>query len=112
MMNYFAIPGLININQIAKSTDPNRILETVCKYYRLDKDMVKSRTRKRQFVKARQIAHYLIAKKNPELTDAEIAWATGSFDRCTVIHSKKTIESYIEVGDKYGKDALRINYML
>lgn len=111
-MNYFAIPGLININQIAKSTDPNRIFEAVCKYYNLDIDKTKSKSRKRPYVKARQIAQYLIAKKNPELTDSEIASLTGSLDRCTVIHSKKTIGSYIEVGDSFGKDALRISYML
>jgi len=112
MMNYFAIPGLININQIAKSTDPERIFIASCKYFNLEPEKVKSRTRKMKYVKCRQTAQYLIAKKNPELTDAEIGTLTGGFHRCSVIHSKKLIESLIQIGDSYGKDALRINYML
>ena len=74
-----------------------RVLETVCSMLGLDIEQVKSASRKREFVRARQI--YCLLAYNPELnTLKEVAeQISKKYDHATVLHSIKKIENECEV---------------
>lgn len=57
------------------------------------------KTRKREVVLARQLAHYK-CRKFTRKSLAGIAWHFGHKDHATTLHSIKTINNYLEV-DKY-----------
>ncbi|QEK37813.1 chromosomal replication initiator protein DnaA [Candidatus Cytomitobacter indipagum] len=81
--------------QHKKPITPELIIDSICKYYNIEKDELCSKSRKRNILKPRQIAMYLCR----ELTDSslpEIGRFLGGKDHTTAMHSIKKIEQSID----------------
>lgn len=68
----------------------DRIQEITAEEFRIPSDLLRSKTRKREVVEARQIAIYLCTELTP-LTLKAIGLHFGGRDHATVIHSRETI---------------------
>ena len=73
-----------------------KILESVCKYFNLDKSLIHTVSRKHEIVQARQIAMYL-AKKLTAYSYSHIGKIIGDKDHATVVHACKTVKDQIEI---------------
>ena len=76
------------------------ILDSVCKYFNLDKSLVHTPSRKHEIVQARQITMYL-AKKLTAYSYAHIGKIVGGKDHATVVHACKTVKDQIEISKTY-----------
>ncbi len=79
------------------------IQKLVCDYFNIGIDAVKSKTRKREIVQARQIAMYF----SKDLTKASlknIGSHFGNRDHSTVIHACQTVNDLIETDKKFKYD--------
>ena len=72
------------------------IVEKVCKHYGVNQQNVFSKSRKRDYVNARQIAMYL-AQKHTKMPASRIGQLIGGRDHSTVIHSCNTIEKRLKI---------------
>ena len=72
------------------------ILEKVCQHYGVTQQNVFSKSRKREFVQARQVCMYL-AQKYTKMPSARIGKLIGGRDHSTVIHSCTAIEQRLKV---------------
>ena len=72
------------------------ILETVCQRYNVSQQNVFSKSRKRDFVLARQVSMYL-AQKYTKMPTARIGQLIGGRDHSTVIHSCSAIEQRLKI---------------
>lgn len=80
------------------------ILETVCNHFSVTPAAVNGRSRKREYVEARQISMYL-AQKYTKMPASRIGKLLGGRDHSTVIHSCSKVEKRISV-DKLFQDEL------
>ncbi len=71
------------------------ILEKVCQHYGVTQQNVFSKSRKREFVQARQVSMYL-AQKHTKMPSARIGKLIGGRDHSTVIHSCTAIEQRLK----------------
>lgn len=71
------------------------LFETIEDYFCLDADFVSAKTRKREFVYARQIAMYLL-DKHTEYSLTRIGKMFNNKDHATVYHAKKMITGFIQ----------------
>lgn len=78
------------------------IQETVSDYFDLDVATLKSKTRKRHIVQARQISMYF-AKKFTKASLASIGSHTGKRDHSTVIHACKTVDNLSSTDAEFKK---------
>ncbi len=74
------------------------ILDKVCDHYHVTPEQVNSKSRKRDFVMARQVSMYL-AQKYTKMTASRIGKLVGNRDHSTVIHSCAQVEKRL-VTDK------------
>ena len=72
------------------------IVETVCKHYNVTPASVNGKSRKREFVVARQVSMYL-AQKYTKMPAKRIGVLVGNRDHSTVIHSCTTVEQRLKV---------------
>ena len=72
------------------------ILERVCNHYNVTTQQVLSRSRKRDYVAARQVSMYF-AQKYTKMPASRIGQLIGGRDHSTVIHSCSTIEQRLKV---------------
>ena len=72
------------------------IVEKVCKHYGVNQQSVFSKSRKRDYVQARQISMYL-AQKHTKMPASRIGQLIGGRDHSTVIHSCNTIEKRLKI---------------
>ena len=77
-----------------------KILDSVCKYFNLDKSLVHTASRKQEIVQARQITMYL-AKKLTAYSYSHIGKIVGGKDHATVVHACKTVKDQIEINKTY-----------
>jgi len=70
------------------------IVEKVCRHFNVDAAAVSGRSRKREYVEARQLTMYL-AQKYTKMPAARIGKLVGGRDHSTVIHSCAQVESRI-----------------
>jgi len=78
------------------------IQETVCEYFNIEPELLRSKTRKREIVQSRQIAMYF-AKTLTKSSLATIGAKIGGKDHATVLHACKTVNNLLET-DKRFKD--------
>lgn len=78
------------------------IQETVSDYFDLDVETLRSKTRKRHIVQARQISMYF-AKKFTKASLASIGSHTGKRDHSTVIHACKTVDNLSSTNKEFKK---------
>ena len=72
------------------------ILERVCRHFNVTTQQVMSRSRKRDFVAARQMSMYF-AQKYTKMPASRIGQLIGGRDHSTVIHSCSAIEQRMKV---------------
>jgi len=89
------------------------ITETVCKFFNIPKEVIFLKTKKREYVQARQIA----AKLSYELIVPKlILRVVGDYfkqDHATVLHACKSIQNQIDTDKEFAKryDAIRENLL-
>ena len=76
------------------------IQRIVCDYLNIPEDLVRAKTRKREVVRARQIAMYF-SKKLTQHSLKTIGLHFGGRDHSTVIHANNTVEDQIETDDQF-----------
>lgn len=76
------------------------IQKLVCEYFEVPVEMVKSKTRKREIVQARQISMYL-AKGHTKTSLKSIGAFFGGRDHSTVIYACQTVEDLIDTDKKF-----------
>ena len=72
------------------------ILEKVCQHYSVSQQQVFSKSRKRDYVLARQVSMYL-AQKYTKMPAARIGQLIGGRDHSTVLHGCSTIEKRLKI---------------
>ena len=72
------------------------IVETVCHHYNVTVTAVNSKSRKREFVVARQVTMFLAAK-HTKMPASRIGKLVGNRDHSTVIHSSTKIEQRLKL---------------
>ena len=68
------------------------IIKTVCEYFNITRDMMLSKSRKRQIVQARQIAMYECRSLIPSCSLSTIGTELGGKDQATVLHACSTVQ--------------------
>jgi len=76
------------------------IQKVVCDYFDLPLEILKSKTRKREIVQARQISMYF-AKNLTKSSLANIGANCGGKDHATVLHAFKTVNNLIETDKRF-----------
>ena len=76
------------------------IQKVVCDYFNLPMELLKSKTRKREVVQARQIAMFF-SKKHTKLSLASIGAQTGGKDHATVLHACKTVNNLMDTDKRF-----------
>ena len=76
------------------------IQKIVCDYFNMHIEQLKSKTRKREIVQARQIAMFL-SKNYTKLSLASIGLQIGGKDHATVLHACKTVNNLIDTDKKF-----------
>ena len=87
------------------------IVEKVCNHYNVTQQSVMSRSRKREYVVARQVAMYL-AQKHTKMPASRIGLLIGKRDHSTVIHSCNTVESRMKVDKAFADEVTSIETSL
>ena len=83
------------------------IVETVCSHYNVTVTQVNSKSRKREFVVARQVTMYL-AQKLTKMPASRIGKLVGNRDHSTVIHSCSKVEERLKVDADFGDELVSI----
>ncbi|AWX69621.1 chromosomal replication initiator protein DnaA [[Mycoplasma] anseris] len=84
-----------NVSQVKDNITPERIIEVVAKYYKIDKKKITANTRKEDIVIARRISMWLI-KNNFDYSLQNIGKMFGNQSHSTVIVSLNWIDSNIQ----------------
>ena len=87
------------------------IQKVVCDYFDIPIDIMKSKTRKREVVQARQIAMYF-AKKFTKASLASIGTQIGRRDHATVLHACKTVDNLSFTDKQFRKYVEDLNQRL
>jgi chromosomal replication initiator protein len=72
------------------------ILEKVCQHYNVSQQQVFGKSRKRDYVQARQVSMYL-AQKYTKMPTSRIGQLIGGRDHSTVLHSCSTVERRLQI---------------
>lgn len=87
------------------------IIDQVCRYYEVSREEVSSKSRKREFALARQMAMYL-AKQHTSLSLKAIGAKFSNRDHSTVLHSCGAIADYLRLDKKIASDYEAISQSL
>ena len=79
------------------------ILEKVCGHFRVEQRHVFSKSRKREYVQARQVSMYM-AQKYTKMPAGRIGQLIGNRDHSTVIHSCNTIEKRLKIDKAFSAE--------
>ena len=92
------------INKFVKNTTReisiDYIQKVVCDYFDMQVDVLKSKTRKREIVQARQLAMYF-AKQLTKSSLASIGAQCGNKDHATVLHAVRTVNNLAETDKRF-----------
>ena len=88
------------VKNIQRELSIDYIQKVVCDYFNMPVDMMKSKTRKREIVQARQIAMYF-AKSMTKSSLATIGAMIGGKDHATVLHACKTVNNLLETDKRF-----------
>ena len=78
----------------------DEIIETVCNHFNVSPSAVGGKSRKRDFVVARQVSMYL-AQKYTKMPASRIGKLVGNRDHSTVIHSGTQVENRLKVDKEF-----------
>ena len=88
------------VKNTAREVSIDYIQKVVCDYFDLQIEMLKSKTRKREVVQARQIAMYF-AKSLTKSSLATIGMHCGGKDHATVLHACRTVGNLMETDKRF-----------
>ena len=88
------------VKNTAKEISIDYIQKIVCDYFEIQVELMKSKTRKREIVQARQLAMYF-SKILTKSSLAKIGLHCGNKDHATVLHACKTINNLIETDKQF-----------
>ena len=83
------------------------ILDKVCTHFNVTVAQVNSKSRKRDFVVARQVSMYL-AQKYTKMPASRIGKLVGNRDHSTVLHSCSQVEQRIKVDPSFSDEVVSI----
>jgi chromosomal replication initiator protein len=98
-------------NPQRKTLSPERIAETVARYYGVPLEQLKGRARDKQVVLPRQIAMYLM-REETEAPLLRIGEVLGGRDHSTVLHGCEKIEREMAEDDEFRRDVGALREML
>ena len=90
-------------NPRRQALSPERIVETVAKYYGVPSDQLRGKARDKQIVLPRQIAMYLM-REETEAPLLRIGEALGGRDHSTILHGCEKIEREMSDNDDFRRD--------
>ena len=90
------------VKNTAREVSIDYIQKIVCDYFDLPIELLKSKTRKREIVQARQIAMYF-SKKMTKSSLANIGLHCGGKDHATVLHACRTVNNLSETDKHFRK---------
>lgn len=90
------------VKNTAREVSIDYIQKVVCDYFDLPIELLKSKTRKREVVQARQIAMYF-AKQMTKSSLANIGMHCGGKDHATVLHACRTVKNLNETDKNFRK---------
>ena len=88
------------VKYTAREVSIDYIQKVVCDYFDLPIELLKSKTRKREVVQARQIAMFF-AKQLTKSSLASIGAHCGGKDHATVLHACKTVNNLIDTDKRF-----------
>jgi hypothetical protein len=93
VVSYFALPGMkgkVNVPVVRSSRGlVEHIIDTVCNYFRVDREFVMGKSRETEFVMPRQIIHwYLVTKLKME---RRVIGDIFNKDQSTITHSRNVV---------------------
>ena len=88
------------VKNTAREVSIEYIQKVVCDYFDLPIELMKSKTRKREVVQARQIAMYF-SKKMTKSSLANIGMHCGGKDHATVLHACRTVNNLSETDKNF-----------
>ena len=83
------------------------IVEKVCTHYNVTTAAVNSKSRKREYVVARQVTMYL-AQKYTKMPASRIGKLVGNRDHSTVIHSCSKVEERLKIDHEFSDEIISI----
>ena len=99
------------VNYVQKEITVEEILNTVSEQLNISTALIRSTSRKREVVQARQIAMYL-AKEHTNMSSARIGSYIGSRDHATVLHACKLVKDLIQVDKTFSANLDKITTLL
>lgn len=96
------------VKNVSREISIDYIQKLVCDFYGISVDQVKSKTRKREIVQARQISMFF-AKDLTKASLKNIGMHFGGRDHSTVIHACQTVNDLIETDKKFRGDVEEIS---
>jgi hypothetical protein len=87
------------------------IIKLVSKYYNIDSELLKTKTRKREICFPRQAAMYLI-KENTNLSLTHIGGLFNGKDHATVLHAKRTVANLMQSDKTIGLDLKKLQKVI
>lgn len=90
------------VKNTAREVSIDYIQKVVCDYFDLPIELLKSKTRKREVVQARQIAMFF-AKQMTKSSLANIGMHCGGKDHATVLHACRTVKNLNETDKNFRK---------
>ncbi len=104
----YAIVG-VNIEKKPKTKPSIQVIEElVCKYYKIEPDILHVRCRRREVVKAKQTIMYLCRKHTDE-TLRSIGDFFGGYDHTSVLSNARTAQNIIDTDEDYRADIEYLN---
>ena len=85
----------------------DEIIESVCQHYNVTPANINSRSRKKDFVMARQVSIYL-AQKYTKMPASRIGRLVGGRDHSTVIYSCNQVEQRMKIDQKFSSEITSI----
>lgn len=88
------------VKNTAREISIDYIQKVVCDYFDIPIELMKSKTRKREIVQARQLAMYF-SKQMTKNSLANIGLHCGNKDHATVLHACKTVNNLIDTDKQF-----------
>jgi chromosomal replication initiator protein len=90
------------VKNVKKEISIDYIQKVVSNYFQMDVETLRSKTRKRHIVQARQLAMYF-SKKLTKSSLANIGSMIGKRDHATVLHACKTVDNLVATDKQFRK---------
>ena len=90
----------------------DRVEDVVCEYFKITRELLLSKSRKRQIVQARQIAMYMSRSLIPSCSLSTIGSVLGGKDHATVLHACTTVSDLVATDKTFKQYVADINGML